>query len=591
MKKTVLLLLAILSCLTLEAQMTRWIMQPVYDKIYIASGAPIIVSDSSTESTLWNLRGEKVSTTKDQLHAFREGFGVTTKRGTKNITGFYNTTGKFTPIKNGSITCDYPYFSDGFLLAQSDDIYFFINSKGEEKLYGRYVKIYPYSNGIASCFTYESIEKQKNPYYLYITTNNEPIELWLNNKVVDQDDVEFLSSLSNDGTGIAIVKHKVYYFNKDTNNLSPVFATKGETNPKKQVSVDKNVYEYFVDMNDSIMIKGQSGKTEKVDFYFDKLLRPKRIKFADRTEVFKRESVEEQKYKSPITEYKSTDGKYGLKYNDTEILPAQFEETGILMNNFATVKSNGKWGMLHYDKNLRFRLIMHDGKDIAFRHKDVSTKIKLELPSIISADKCRFDIDPKYGCTIDKISLETKNTENGNYVQYNCILTIPDSLPDVLTEIQYPVQIEYDNLKYPIIPIKTNAWHYKYINVDLDDSETLLEQGNVSFTINISADKQPGENDYPFDVDIITDSLQTELTKISETRYKCKLYSLKEGINNVNINILEDGCPPSIFPFEITYVKPAKKTRNKPAVKETVRIQKKVNVVRKPKKETPLLPI
>ena len=233
---------------------------------------------------------------------------------------------------------------------------------------------------------------------------------------------------------------------------------------------------------------------------------------------------------------------------------------------------------------------MHDGKDIAFRHKDVRTTIKLELPSIISADKCRFDVNPKYGCTIDKISLETKNTENGNYVQYKCILTIPDSLPDVVTEIQYPVQITYDDLKYPIVPIKTHAWHYKYINVDLDDSETLLEQGNVSFTINISADKQQGENDYPFEVNIATDSLQTELIKISETRYKCKLYSLKEGINNVNINILENGCPPSIFPFEITYIKPVQKTRNKPAVKETVKIQKKENV-KKAQKETPILPI
>lgn len=590
MKKTVLLFLFILSCHTIKAQMTRWIMQPVYDKIYMVQGAPIIVSEQSNQSTLWNINGEKIAETKDILHAYKEGLSVTTKKGSNSISGFYNTNGKFVQIKNGSTTYDYPYFSDGHLLAQSENIYFFINTKGEEKLYGRYVKIYPYSNGIASCFTYESIEKQKNPYYVWINTNSDPIELWINDKAVDNEDVEFLSSISNDGTGIAIIKHKVYYFNKRTNELSPVYAKKGETNPKKQVSVDKNIYEYFVDMDDSIMIKGQSGKTENVLFYFDKRLNPKRIVFADRTEVFKKDTIEKQELKSPITYFKSTEGKFGLKYYDKEILPAQFEEIGFRINNFATVKSNGKWGMLNYDKNLRYRLIMHDGKDIAFRHKDVRTTIKLELPSIISADKCRFDVNPKYGCTIDKISLETKNTENGNYVQYKCILTIPDSLPDVVTEIQYPVQITYDDLKYPIVPIKTHAWHYKYINVDLDDSETLLEQGNVSFTINISADKQQGENDYPFEVNIATDSLQTELIKISETRYKCKLYSLKEGINNVNINILENGCPPSIFPFEITYIKPVQKTRNKPAVKETVKIQKKENV-KKAQKETPILPI
>ena len=118
-----------------------------------------------------------------------------------------------------------------------------------------------------------------------------------------------------------------------------------------------------------------------------------------------------------------------------------------------------------------------------------------------------------------------------------------------------------------------------------------MEQGNVSFTINISADKQPGENDYPFEVEIKTDSLQTELAKISETRYKCKLFALAEGINNVNINILENGCPPSVFPFEITYIKPVKKSRNKPEVKEEVKIEKKVKTKEPAKTEGPILPI
>ena len=67
-----------------------------------------------------------------------------------------------------------------------------------------------------------------------------------------------------------------------------------------------------------------------------------------------------------------------------------------------------------------------------------------------------------------------------------------------------------------MVPIKTKVWHYRYINVDLDETEITLEQGNVSFTINISDDQQPDENNYSFEVEIKTDSLQTELAKYRE---------------------------------------------------------------------------
>lgn len=590
MKKALISLSLVLSCLSMNAQMTRWIMQPGYDKIYIASGAPLLISDSLDTSSIWSIKGKKIAVTNDVIHPFKEGLSVTTKKNSEEITGFFNSQGKFTSLKNYSVTYDEPFFRDGFLLVQSNNRYCFININGEEERFGYYVKMYPFNNGFATCFTYEQVDKLKNPYYTYVTADNSPITFSYNNKVFDKKDVEFLSSVNDEGVGIAIIKHKVYLFDKNARKLEPVFANKTETNIKRQVSVDGELNEYLMDMKDSIIIRGKGSKTEFVRFNFDKFLRPTKIYYADRTEEYKHKTVKAEKYSSPFSPFKSNE-KYGLNYKDETVLPEQFDEIGFCLNDFAVVRIDDKWGMLTFDPNLKYRLIMHNGKDIAFRHKDVSTTIKLELPVIISADKCRFDVDEKHGCIIDKISLETKNTENGNYVQYNCNLTIPDSLPDVITEIQYPVQITYDGLKYPIVPIKTKAWHYKYINVDLDETETTLEQGNVSFTINISADKQPGENDYPFEVEIKTDSLQTELAKISETRYKCKLFALAEGINNVNINILENGCPPSVFPFEITYIKPVKKSRNKPEVKEEVKIEKKVKTKEPAKTEGPILPI
>ena len=590
MKKTLILLTLILSCLAVNAQMTRWIMQPGYDKIYIATGAPLLISDSLDTSSIWSIKGKKIAVTNDVIHPFKEGFSVTTKKNSEVISGFFNSQGKFTSLKDYSVAYNEPFFRDGFLLVKSGNRYCFINNKGEEEEFGDFVKLYPFNNGYATCFTYEQVDKMKNPYYTYITADNNPVTFSYNDKIFDKKDVEFLSSVNDEGIGVAVIKHKVYLFNQKARKLEPVFANKTETNIKRQVSVDGEQSEYLIDMNDSIVIRGKGSKTEIVKINFDKFLRPTKINYADRTEEYKLKINKEEKYYSSFSPIKSND-QYGLNYNGITVLPVQFEEIGFCLNDFAVVRVDDKWGMLTFDPELKYRLKIHNDKDIAFRHKDVATTVKLELPVVISADKCRFEIEEKFGCMIDKISLETKNTENGNYVQYNCILTIPESLPDVLTEIQYPVQIIYDGLKYPVVPIKAKAWHYKYINVDLDETETTLEQGNVSFTLNISADKQPGENDYPFEVEIKTDSLQTELAKISETRYKCKLFALAEGVNNVNINILEDGCPPSVFPFEITYIKPVKKSRNKPEVKEEVKIEKKVKVKEPTENEGLILPI
>ena len=65
--------------------------------------------------------------------------------------------------------------------------------------------------------------------------------------------------------------------------------------------------------------------------------------------------------------------------------------------------------------------------------------------------------------------------------------------------------------------------------------------------------------DYPFEVAVQTleeDTLSCTVSKHSETVYKCEIYPLKKGVNHINVCILEDGCPPSVFPFEITYIPP-----------------------------------
>lgn len=602
MKKTFLLLIFVSLCVVVKAQMSRWIMQPVYDSIYIQSGAPLLISDSLGIYTIWNLNGKKLSVTDDCIHPFKEGLAITTQKHSENITGFYNTKGEFIALDKCAVTYDYPYFRDGYLLSKIDNKYCFINNKGEHRMMDNYLNVYPFNKGVATCFTYDQIDKLKDPYYSYTTTSRGTIKLSYNDKIFDKTDVQFLSSINDEGVGVAIIQGKAYLFHLNSFKLEQVFSNKNEVNlkneinPKKQVAVE----EQFATLNfigDSLVIEGKGTKIkgknyETVKFVFDRFLKLKKVYYADRTVSYKENIEEEIKFNSPFTSFKSADNKYGLNYNGNVALPEQFDAIGIFVNDFAVVKKGDHWGMLTFDENLKFRLQMHNDKNIAFRHKEVTTTVKLILPSIISADKCKFVVDEKHGCVMDNISRETKNTENGNYVQYNCILSIPELLPDDPTEIQYPVHINYDGIEYLTSIIKTKAWHLKYIDVDLEDSETILEDGaNVSFTIKLDIRKLLGEEDYPFRVGIQTDTLKSELIKISETRYKCKVFSLAEGVNNVSIDIYEDGCPSSVFPFEITYIKPVEKTKTTPEVKEDVKVEKKVKSKNIVKQEGPILPI
>ena len=123
MKKTFLLLIFVSLCVVVKAQMSRWIMQPVYDSIYIQSGAQLLISDSLGIYTIWNLNGKKLSVTDDCIHPFKEGLAITTQKHSENITGFYNTKGEFIALDKCAVTYDYPYFRDGYLLSKIDNKY------------------------------------------------------------------------------------------------------------------------------------------------------------------------------------------------------------------------------------------------------------------------------------------------------------------------------------------------------------------------------------------------------------------------------------------------------------------------------------
>lgn len=560
MKRIILVLFIAIPLLTSKAQVVRWVMPPVYDKIHIAEDTPLIVGDSANATSINTLEGRRIDVTYHQMHPFVEGFSVATDHVSDAIAGFYNSKGEFVRLSGYTVAYDYPFFSDGSLLVKKGDKYYLINTAGEEASCSRFAEVYPFNNGRALCMAYESMEKKKNPYYCYIMPNGKSgygrVSLAYNGKEVDNLDVKFLSSLNDDGVGIAVVKNKIYKVGKESPVLRPALPTRNETNVKKQLSV---VWDYSGPKNNgTFLLRGKSGKASFVEYYFDELMRLVKVCYADGEEkIYEEKSLKPIEYPTSLSAQR-INGKWNLQSSDKEILPPQFDDFAFAVGNCAVVRLEEKWGMVLYDEVPQYRFELNGGDPIGFRHRTYDTKIRLDLPTMMDASKCHFDFVDALGCSIDKVSWNSINTEYGNRVEYDCKLVIPENLPDAQVEVSYPIQISYDKLIYPIDSLEVYAWRYAYLNPYIDKSETFVKEGRASFTVTISKD-QNYDADYPFEVAVQTleeDTLSCTVSKHSETVYKCEIYPLKKGVNHINVCILEDGCPPSVFPFEITYIPP-----------------------------------
>lgn len=554
-----------------KAQIAEWLIAPEYENIHIDNNADVIVTDSAGTKVVWSMNGERLITTTDEISSFKEDLAISTDSESAAITGIYRTNGEFIPIKDYHVALKYPYFSNGKLLVQQNVLYSYIDSNGN-LFKDKCIMAYPYFNGYAVCTMYMNFEKQKDLYHILLNDKGESTVFFIDDKEVDPEDINFVSSINDEKIGIVVIKRKVYLFDVSQNKLQPIFITENTPeNTKEQAKVEGEFNLAFIQNSDSTYtFSAKCGKKGFISFNFDLMLKPISIKRNDTEYTYKTKKITNKVYTSPL-KASHKNNLFGINWDDEEMLPPQFDEFLMAFENKALVKLNGKYGMLKIHKDKNFRLKINKGDDIAFRHQKFETTVRLDLPTIIPADKTSLEINPESGCNLDMTSKESKNTESGNYVQYNCVLNIPSQLPDVLTEIEYPVTIQYEGLTSSTIPFKVKAWYYKYFVVDIDDSQTTLDHGTVSFVFNINAERIANDGIYPTTVNIVTDSLQYELEKMSEIRYKCKVVSLNEGINNITVQVLEQGCPPAEFPFEVEYHKPVARTRTK----EKVTIKKK----------------
>ena len=569
-------MLALLLTSQIHAQVAHWIIPPYYDSIYFATGANLIITDSLNVKTVWTPEGKRLFKTSDKLYPFSEGLAVTTKQDSDEILGFYTTDGKFTPLENCRVANNYPLYSNGYMVVRRNNLYHFVDTKGKLNEKG-IVQAYPFQNGYASCREYKNPQKPKDIYNFLINKDRKKMTFSFNDKTFSVDEVEFISSMNEEGLCVVVAKHMVYYFEGEGKELRPIFARPEEYDLKQQAKLKGKISECLTALeNSNYTLIANCGKTDQISIRFDERMVPIEIWYNTESHSFKSNKVTQQTSISPIVTSQKN-GLWGISIYDIQILPAQFEAIYDCFDNNAFVKLSGKQGLLRISKE-EFHITLNNDQEIGFRHKTFGTNIRLKMPPFIPTDNTIIEVvDTEQGCEIDPTTKNATKTQSGNFIEYQCNLSIPPYLPDEITDVNLPYsyyfQVISDGIKFPIYIVKVHAWYVKHFIISIVESETkIIKQGTISFTLDINDQKAIDDKyDYHKIAKIVPDSLDYYYKKISDTRYEFQVENLNYGINDLTIEVMEEGCPPSTFDVQINYAKPSAKTKNK----EKVEVKKK----------------
>ena len=423
------------------------------------------------------------------------------------------------------------------------------------------------------------LQSSHEPYVWKLLLNEDMkhMRMEYGGKDFDNDDISFISSINDEGIGIVVAKEKVFYYSGKNGSLSPLYASEQEQNPKNQAEV-KGALLSLNEQGQTILRAHTHKSGQEVIISFNDFLMPLSVKSSEMNREFLKKAPPKWNPYTPLS-LTLDQNQYGIVLNDTnEVLPPQFKKVELYGNNAIVEMHNGKYGVLQViDKS--FSLKLNKGEDIPFKHRRFQTVVYLDMPKEISPDNVTLISDEEDGCNIDVLSKTQRVTEAGNRVQYDCTLNFPKSLPDEMlydenNKLRYPVHIQYHGLTSPVMTLEALAWHYKYFDLETTDVQ-VSKDGTATFQLNILIPSSDDQN-YSLQVGIASnDTLNTEILSSSVFKHKCSVSPLKEGINNFEIIVQEDGCPPITLPFELTYTKPAPRKRE----------SGKVSIVQKTKTE------
>lgn len=142
-------------------------------------------------------------------------------------------------------------------------------------------------------------------------------------KTFEKDEIEFVSSISDDGKGIVLIKSKLYFYIASNNSLTPIMANTEKAQEQKQVYIDGKFEECYTAMSDSTSaLMAQISKKEIVLFNFDRLLRPVSIVFSDKKVTFPTKEEQNPVLKTESVVFKGDNGLYGVNIQNIEVPPS-----------------------------------------------------------------------------------------------------------------------------------------------------------------------------------------------------------------------------------------------------------------------------
>jgi hypothetical protein len=556
MKRILFLTALFLTVAFAKAQISCWLIKPNYESIDMLYGTENFSADSAGYKVIYSPNGRRLCSVSDRLWDFNNHHAITTIPGTANISAIISDQGRITPV-NGMQVASTPTFSDGYIVVSDGVFYHYMDVNGEVESYQlNYAN--PYSGGYASCMRYFNQRKMKDPIYLLLDRELQPVTLSYNNHEFKYSDIDFISSVNVDGVGFIVAKGKLFSFDGQTQELSPVFASDDNSS---QAKISGDFAQCYQLVGDSCyVLTTQCGRHDQVIITFSKELVPLSIQRNDQVSNYRRNNNATISLSTTLIRTTGQDGKYGIKIGDNEVLPPQFEDIPHLYGECAVVKTNNKYGLMRVYPNDGYQLSLNGGNPIPFSHRTTECTLRIDLPPYISSSSTTVDALPNTGITIDKARKEGRDTPEGNYVEYPCVLTIPNGITDTPSRFSYPLQVVFNGMRAPQTTVSAQAWHYNYYNVILVENEASISQGTLTASFDVSKERNLGDQDYPKTIDLQTNGMRYEIEQVSEIRYKFKLYGLHEGTNTFKATITEEGCPPFYFDFEVEYTRPVANT-------------------------------
>lgn len=555
---------------SIDAQIARWMVRPNYDHIEMLDCGLMKVSMNGKIGLLNDIGEEVLPLKYDSITTFKENQALLFND--NKFCAVVNIQGHVINVANKRYTVseDCLSYSCGYLLVKKDNQYLFIDTEGVET-YGPFAKAYPFNDGLACVKSYVNVQKNlDDTYYEYIKAGEGPVIL----PGTDKSDVNFLSSF-NDGKAIAVIKKRFYTIDAASYEMTPLSVDSTQNKKSLVVAAEKKVIPL---VNESNYIVAAKNGT----FTFDAYMRLVRMELLDNMPLnytFKQEAAKNHSSSFSIIENNNI---YGLDYKGQNILPPQFQQVISLKNDLAIVKSENKCGVITVDDKNHIRFKLNNNEHIGFTHQYYETMLAVMLPSYI---KCSSAVvaSKSNDCEIQiETRTENENVE-GNTLGYKCRLSIPQDLADTLMTHSYHYALKYDGLTSVDYTVSIPEWYVKYYEVELKNTSLSLNPTDsvyVEFDLIKTDVARNDEANYYKDVELVSLNYPGELTlnKITENHYSFRLSGIDQEQIMFSVKITERGCPSIEYPFEMVFVKPKPREKNK---KTTVTI----NAVRKKQAE------